>query len=33
MPRHFDVWLGLFEHTLFLELNREKAEIWLTLAH
>ena len=33
MPRHFDVWLGLFEHTLFLELNSEKAEIWLTLAH
>ena len=31
-PQHFEIWLGLFEKTLFEELEEHKAESWSRLA-
>ena len=32
-PQHFDIWLGLFEQTLFEVLEQKTAQLWSELAH
>ena len=31
-PQHFDIWLGLFEQTLFEVLEQRTAQLWSELA-